>query len=92
MCLRGSLPSRVTQHSAFAQPSLRSGRARADCRITPFDARSEVVRTRESALGNWTADVLLHAYDESLFDKKIVISKNPKFDPKTTVASGADCT
>lgn len=37
--------------------------------ITPFDARSEVVRTQESALGNWAADVLLHAYDESLVEK-----------------------
>jgi 2',3'-cyclic-nucleotide 2'-phosphodiesterase (5'-nucleotidase family) len=36
--------------------------------LTPFDARSEVVRTRESALGNWVADVLLHAYDESLVE------------------------
>lgn len=37
--------------------------------LTPFDARSEVVRTEESALGNWAADVLLHAYDESLVEK-----------------------
>lgn len=56
--------------------------------ITPFDARSEVVRTRESSLGNWTADVLLHAYDESLVDKKIVITKNPDHDSKLTISSG----
>lgn len=56
--------------------------------ITPFDARSEVVRTRESSLGNWTADVLLHAYDESLVDKKIVITKNPEHDSKLTISSG----
>lgn len=56
--------------------------------ITPFDARSEVVRTRESSLGNWTADVLLHAYDESLVDKKIVVTKNPDHDSKLTISSG----
>ncbi|BEJ13733.1 hypothetical protein CspHIS471_0309070 [Cutaneotrichosporon sp. HIS471] len=39
--------------------------------ITPFDARSEIVRTQESALGNWAADVLLHAYDESLVEKNV---------------------
>ncbi|KAL1406105.1 hypothetical protein Q8F55_007788 [Vanrija albida] len=36
--------------------------------LSPFDARSEIVRTRESSLGNWAADVLLHAYDESLVE------------------------
>ncbi|TXT08774.1 hypothetical protein VHUM_02902 [Vanrija humicola] len=36
--------------------------------LSPFDARSEIVRTRESSLGNWVADVLLHAYDESLVE------------------------
>ncbi len=34
--------------------------------LTPFDARSELVRTRETALGNWMADILMHAYAESL--------------------------
>lgn len=33
--------------------------------LTPFDARSELVRTKETGLGNWVADVLLHAYAES---------------------------
>ncbi|WWC73295.1 uncharacterized protein I206_107262 [Kwoniella pini CBS 10737] len=37
--------------------------------LSPFDARSEIVRTQENGLGNWIADVLLHAYAESLFDK-----------------------
>lgn len=36
--------------------------------LTPFDARSEVVRTRETGLGNWAADVLMHAYAESLVE------------------------
>jgi hypothetical protein len=36
--------------------------------LTPFDARSEVVRTRETGLGNWAADVLMHAYAESLIE------------------------
>jgi 2',3'-cyclic-nucleotide 2'-phosphodiesterase (5'-nucleotidase family) len=42
--------------------------------LTPFDARSEVVRTRESGLGNWAADVLLHAYDESLVEGNAQVS------------------
>ena len=36
--------------------------------LTPFDARSELVRTKEMGLGNWIADVLLHAYAESLME------------------------
>ncbi|KAK4685256.1 hypothetical protein P7C73_g4898, partial [Tremellales sp. Uapishka_1] len=36
--------------------------------LTPFDARSEVVRTRETGLGNWIADVLIHGYAESLIE------------------------
>ncbi|RXK38756.1 hypothetical protein M231_03932 [Tremella mesenterica] len=36
--------------------------------LTPFDARSEMVRTRETGLGNWAADVLLHAYAESMIE------------------------
>lgn len=36
--------------------------------LLPLDARSELVRTRESGLGDWVADVLLHAYDESLIE------------------------
>lgn len=38
--------------------------------LTPFDARSEVVRTQESGLGNWIADVLRHAYAESIVQAK----------------------
>ncbi|KGB76109.2 hypothetical protein CNBG_1947 [Cryptococcus deuterogattii R265] len=38
--------------------------------LTPFDARSEVVRTQESGLGNWIADVLMHAYAESIVQAK----------------------
>lgn len=37
--------------------------------LTPFDARSEIVRTQETGLGNWVADVLIHAYAESLLEK-----------------------
>ena len=37
--------------------------------LTPFDARSEIVRTKETGLGNWVADVLVHAYAESLLEK-----------------------
>ncbi|KAK8843476.1 hypothetical protein IAR55_007135 [Kwoniella newhampshirensis] len=33
--------------------------------LAPFDARSEVVRTQEVGLGNWIADVLMHAFAES---------------------------
>ena len=36
--------------------------------LTPFDARSELVRTQETGLGNWVADVLMHAYAESLME------------------------
>ncbi len=36
--------------------------------LRPLDARSEVVRTRETGLGNWVADVLMHAYAESLME------------------------
>ncbi len=36
--------------------------------LTPFDVRSEIVRTQESAVGNWIADVLLHAYSEMIED------------------------
>ena len=36
--------------------------------LTPFDARSELVRTKETGLGNWVADVLIHAYAESLME------------------------
>lgn len=46
--------------------------------LTPFDARSEVVRTRETGLGNWVADVLMHAYAESLFEKQDGEVKDPK--------------
>ncbi|KAJ7632241.1 Metallo-dependent phosphatase-like protein [Roridomyces roridus] len=31
-----------------------------------IDVRSEMIRTRESAAGNWFADVIRHAYDETL--------------------------
>ena len=31
-----------------------------------LDCRSALVRTTESAIGNWFADVLRHAYDEAL--------------------------
>lgn len=57
--------------------------------ITPFDARSEVVRTQESSLGNWAADVLLHAYDESLVEKNSRI-KFEKEDSTQTETEGAD--
>ncbi|WVN91141.1 uncharacterized protein L203_106393 [Cryptococcus depauperatus CBS 7841] len=36
--------------------------------LTPFDARSEICRTQESSLGNWIADVLMHAYAESIVE------------------------
>lgn len=36
--------------------------------LTEFDALSENVRTRETGLGNWVADVLRHAYAESGVD------------------------
>ncbi|KAH7927752.1 Metallo-dependent phosphatase [Leucogyrophana mollusca] len=31
-----------------------------------LDVRSELIRTKESAVGNWFADVLRHAYDDAL--------------------------
>jgi 5'-nucleotidase len=34
--------------------------------LTEWDCRSGLVRTDESAIGNWMADVLLHAYDEAM--------------------------
>jgi 5'-nucleotidase len=43
--------------------------------LTPFDARSELVRTRETGLGNWVADVLLHAYAESGVENKGWVKK-----------------
>jgi 5'-nucleotidase len=36
--------------------------------LTPFDVRSEIVRTEETAIGNWVADILMHAYSERLSD------------------------
>ncbi|ODN74799.1 hypothetical protein L202_07114 [Cryptococcus amylolentus CBS 6039] len=38
--------------------------------LAPFDARSDVVRVEESGLGNWIADVLMHAFAESKIAKK----------------------
>ncbi|KZP00929.1 Metallo-dependent phosphatase [Calocera viscosa TUFC12733] len=36
------------------------------CRtLTKWDVRSEHVRTTESAIGNWMADILRHAYDDA---------------------------
>ncbi|KAF8184960.1 Metallo-dependent phosphatase-like protein [Mycena galopus ATCC 62051] len=32
----------------------------------PVDVRSQLIRTEESAAGNWFADVIRHAYDDSL--------------------------
>ncbi|GFZ51509.1 hypothetical protein JCM24511_09276 [Saitozyma sp. JCM 24511] len=43
--------------------------------LTPFDARSELVRTQETGLGNWVADVLLHAYAESGVENKGWVKK-----------------
>lgn len=37
--------------------------------LTELDARSEVIRTKETALGNLVADIVLHAYSESLMEK-----------------------
>lgn len=55
--------------------------------LTTFDARSEIIRTRESSLGNWAADVLLHAYDESLAEGgQVEFEKSGR---KET--GGADC-
>ncbi|KZT61237.1 Metallo-dependent phosphatase [Calocera cornea HHB12733] len=37
------------------------------CRtLTKWDVRSEHVRTTESAIGNWMADILRHAYDDAV--------------------------
>ncbi|WWD20985.1 hypothetical protein CI109_105465 [Kwoniella shandongensis] len=38
--------------------------------LSPFDARSEIVRTQEVGLGNWIADVLMHAFAESGTESK----------------------
>lgn len=38
--------------------------------LTPLDVRSEHVRTSESAVGDFVADILLHSYAELLGDKK----------------------
>jgi 5'-nucleotidase len=46
--------------------------------LTPFDARSELVRTAETGLGNWVADVLLHAYAESGIEGKGGFVQKPK--------------
>jgi hypothetical protein len=48
--------------------------------LTPFDARSEMVRTRETGLGNWVADVLLHAYAESGIEGKGFVAGVPAGD------------
>ncbi|KAJ9115326.1 hypothetical protein QFC24_007035 [Naganishia onofrii] len=61
--------------------------------FTPFDVRSEKVRTQEMAIGNWVADILLHAYAEMLEetslksrgkgeDTKDVTGENAKEDGK----------
>ncbi|WWC64228.1 uncharacterized protein I303_106837 [Kwoniella dejecticola CBS 10117] len=57
--------------------------------LAPFDARSEIVRTQENGLGNWIADVLLHAYAESLFDKGSD-SEEQERDGKASSTDGAD--
>ncbi|KAL7421435.1 hypothetical protein Q5752_004321 [Cryptotrichosporon argae] len=46
--------------------------------LTPFDARSQMVRSRETGLGNWVADVLMHAYAESLIEDKDFFEKDRK--------------
>lgn len=38
--------------------------------LTPLDVRSEHVRTSESAVGDFVADILLHSYAELLTDKQ----------------------
>jgi len=38
--------------------------------LTPWDARSEKVRTDESALGNFLADILMRSYDETLRERE----------------------
>lgn len=58
--------------------------------LTPFDARSEVVRTEESALGNWVADVLLHAYDESLAEDTQIQFEKDKNNTISQDVKGAD--
>lgn len=37
--------------------------------LTEWDVRSEIVRTGESAIGDWLADVLMHSYSEALEEK-----------------------
>lgn len=65
--------------------------------LTPFDARSEVVRTKETGLGNWVADVLMHAYAESLiegehqdFFEKEKKKGNGEVTPKAAAAKDQD--
>jgi len=42
------------------------------CRtLTSFDCRTQVVRLEENAVGNWFADVVRHAYDDTLSMKGI---------------------
>lgn len=54
--------------------------------LTPFDARSELVRTKETGLGNWVADVLLHAYAESGVEgRKFVRKKEDSNDENSDV-------
>ncbi|KAJ9124395.1 hypothetical protein QFC22_001195 [Naganishia vaughanmartiniae] len=64
--------------------------------FTPFDVRSEKVRTQEMGIGNWVADILLHAYAEMLEetssksrskgeDKEGVTDGNVKQDGKVEV-------
>lgn len=51
--------------------------------LTPFDVRSEKVRTEEMAIGNWVADILLHAYAEML-------EETSKMDEEDHVAQNFD--
>ncbi|KDQ06600.1 hypothetical protein BOTBODRAFT_39511 [Botryobasidium botryosum FD-172 SS1] len=37
--------------------------------LTQWDVRSGLVRTEESAIGNWLADILRHAYDDALMSQ-----------------------
>lgn len=76
-----SLPSSKSMHDLVQSllSSVSSTLQKPVCfSLTPFDARSEVVRTRETGLGNWVADVLMHAYAESLFEKQDSAVKPPK--------------
>jgi len=46
---------------------VQSSLAKPICRtLTKWDVRSEHVRTDESAIGNWMADILRHAYDDAI--------------------------